>query len=262
MTCYRFVLLAILLSLSSAAGAQIVPTPHNLRVVPSPAVAGQPMAARLRQVCSEGNLDTPAVTVLGTVVTLSQSFEPLICIGLPPPLGDVDIPLGAFAQGSYTLTYVLRDRSSNTSTQESTQFLVIAGVGPPRNLRVVPNPAIAGQPVNARLLLSCDEGQFRPATVAVNGTAVTLTQVQGPSCNIGVPPPPADVEFPLGAFPQGTYTLTYLYRASSGNVLYAESTQFGVGAAAGVPAVSAQLLILLALALGALGLRRLGEHAG
>lgn len=126
MTCYRFVLLAILLSLASVAGAQGAPTPHNLRVVPSSPVAGQPVVARFNHQCSEVNFDTPTVSVSGTVVTLSQSFEPGVCIGLPPPPPDEVVPLGAFAQGSYTLRYVLRNRLNNLSTEESTQF----GVGP------------------------------------------------------------------------------------------------------------------------------------
>ncbi len=257
MTCSRSALLVVLLSLSGLAGGQGATTPHNLRVVPNPAVAGEPITARIIHRCDETGFDTPSVSVIGNVVTVSQSFEStVICIGLPPPPPDVDIPLGAFGQGSYTLNYVLRDRISNVSTQESTQFLVNAGVGPSRNLRVVPNPAIAGQPVSARLLLSCGQG-LQPATVSVLGNAVSLTQLEGPGCDIGVPPPPADVDFPLGTFAPGTYTLTYFFRSSSGALLYAESTQFGV-VAAGVPALSRHWLLLLAVALGAFGLWRPG----
>jgi len=255
---YRSVLLAILLSFGGLANAQ--GTPHNLRVVPNPAEAGQPIVARLFHLCDEAEHDAPTVSVLGNVVTLSQSFVPAICIGLPPPPPEVQYPLGVFAQGTYTLNYVLRERGSGATTQESSQFTIVAGV--PRNLRVVPNPAVAGQPVAARLLQGCYEGAFAPTTVTVAGNVVTLTQVPAPGiiC-LATPPPPADVDYLLGTFVQGTYTLNYFFRDTQGNVLYQESTQFVVGAPAGVPAMTPRLLLLLAGVLGAFGLRQLMRSA-
>ncbi|MGQ0799836.1 MAG: hypothetical protein ACT4NL_06960 [Pseudomarimonas sp.] len=261
MTRIRVALFAILLSLASIASAQGLPTPHNLRVVPSSTTAGQPVVARFLELCSEGNFDAPSVSVLGTVVTVSRSFDSGPCIGTPPPPPDVDVPLGAFGQGSYSLRYSLRNRNSNVTTIETVPFLVAADAGVFPNLRVVPNPAIAGQSVVARLTLSFCQRPIQPATVAVTGNNVTLTLVAPEPCVIGVPPPPMDVNFALGALPAGSYTLTYLSRSPSGALLYSESTQFGVVPVIGIPLASTQVLILLAALLGAFAMWRLGGSA-
>jgi hypothetical protein len=89
-------------TMTSHAG-ESVPALTNPRVIPDPAIAGQPVSLRLRwNGC--GGYSEPVVQVSGTVVTVSQTYFE-IC-GVPPPGHDVDFAIGSFPAGSYTLTYI------------------------------------------------------------------------------------------------------------------------------------------------------------
>lgn len=75
------------------------------------------------------------------------------------------------------------------------------------NPHVVPYPAIAGQPLSLRLSWNgC--GGYSPPLVRLAGTTVTVMQTYFQIC--GVPPPGNDVDFPIGSFRPGRYTLTYV----------------------------------------------------
>lgn len=75
------------------------------------------------------------------------------------------------------------------------------------DLRVVPNPAPAGSAVVARVRR---EGCLSSGTIVVTrqGSTVNLTPAGGPII-CGVAPPPTDVDFALGAFAPGRYTVVF-----------------------------------------------------
>lgn len=75
------------------------------------------------------------------------------------------------------------------------------------NPHVVPNPAIAGQPLSLRLTWNGCGGYGQPV-VKVSGTIVTVNQTYFEIC--GLPPPGHDVDFPIGSFPAGSYSLAYV----------------------------------------------------
>jgi hypothetical protein len=75
------------------------------------------------------------------------------------------------------------------------------------DLRVVPDPAPAGTAVVARVRR---EGCLSSGTLVVTrqGSTVNLTPAGGPII-CGVAPPPTDVDFALGAFAPGRYTVVF-----------------------------------------------------
>ncbi len=94
-------------------------------------------------------------------------------------------------------------------------LLLIGSVGmahaqssPFSQLRVQPNPAVAGEPVNAVVHWGgCGYTDNMP-TVQVSGHEVTVTAVYQGLC--GVPRPFADVTVALGTFQPGAYTLHFV----------------------------------------------------
>ncbi len=122
------------------------------------------------------------------------------------------------------------------------------------NLRVVPNPAAAGQPIAARLFGSGCATIPLAESITRQGDVVTLTHEVDEIC--GVPPPGGDRDFPIGAFPPGQYTLVYAPTSGFGLTYLAESVQFTVHPSA-IPALSMSALTMLCLALLGLGIWRL-----
>lgn len=123
------------------------------------------------------------------------------------------------------------------------------------NLRVVPNPAPAGQPIVARLFSSGCATIPTTNTITIQDHVVTLTHETEEIC--GVPLPGADWDFPVGAFAPGQYTLVYAPTSGfSGNTYVTQSVQFVV-VGRGIPASSIAALTILALALLGFGALRM-----
>ena len=131
-------------------------------------------------------------------------------------------------------------------------------VAPPfANLRVIDNPAVAGVPVIARSFYTpCvrEEGRGESQLV-ITGNLVTLTIVMdakiGEGC-FGVPPPPGDVDYALGSYAPGTYTLVQQVVSSVPGVTFLPlTTTFVVGLAPHhpVPVNSLPLLLVLAFSI-------------
>ena len=128
----RFLCLSIGLLTASASWAQSDAPPFwNPRVLPIPAIAGQPVVVRLSGGgCTVWLPDTQTVTVQGNVVTLSHVVDWLCSV--PPPGGDYDFALGVFPPGNYTLVYAPISFSGAAYSTQTTPFVVVAGpVGVP-----------------------------------------------------------------------------------------------------------------------------------
>ncbi len=132
-----------------------------------------------------------------------------------------------------------------------------APVPPPfDDLRAVPSPAIAGAPVFARTRYTfCTSEASRGShQVARAGSVVTLTinmDGTGEGCP-GVPPPPTDVDYALGSFAAGEYTLIQQTVSAMPGLTYLPlTTTFGVEPAPhhSVPALSPLWLTVLAIVL-------------
>ena len=116
----------------------------------------------------------------------------------------------------------------------------------------LPNPAIAGQAVRARVLHDGCVGAPFDQTVVVSGTTVTWTMRINPLvCFI---PIPGAFEIPLGTLPAGSYTLVFAPRSLAGEPYVPLSVPFQVASAQAVPAISAPFAVVLAALLFALGL--------
>ncbi len=114
------------------------------------------------------------------------------------------------------------------------------------NVRVSPNPAPSGQPV---VLLArwggC--GANGGTTTSVAGPIITVTQDTGDQV-CGVPPPAADVSYPLGTFAPGNYLARYI--VDPGSTQQVTDVPFevtGAGIAEVLPVNSALALAGLAL---------------
>lgn len=130
-----------------------------------------------------------------------------------------------------------------------------AVAAPFTNLRVVPNPASAGQPIAARLFGSGCATIPVAQAISVQGNVVTLTHEVDEIC--GVPPPGGDWDFPIGAFPPGQYTLVYAPTSGFGGLTYlTETVQFAV-LPAGIPAAASAALAILCISLFGIGVWQL-----
>ncbi len=97
---------------------------------------------------------------------------------------------------------------------------------PARNLRVIPDRPDPGATVLARLSIDGCIG-VGPSTVFRIGAVVYLRHhLQGLPC--GVPPPPSDVDFPIGTFSAGVYTLRY-EPSGTGPAYLHQAREFTVG---------------------------------
>lgn len=125
------------------------------------------------------------------------------------------------------------------------------------NLTVLPAPAYAGQLLRARSQFDvCARQQDIDASqVAVVDHVVTLTiqmaSIPSTAFCLGVPPPPATVEFSIGSLAPGDYTLIQQVISPDQGISYAPlTTSFSVGPAVrAIPAASSEALLLLALLL-------------
>ena len=141
--------------------------------------------------------------------------------------------------------------SAQSQREAAGQVLVLPS--PLTNLTAVPNPASPNQLVSASLF---DDGcvAFGPGgeVVTVQGFSVTLVNTVDTLC--GVPTPSFYLEFPLGRFSPGTYTLTYAPKSYFSGVTYQVlTTQFVVQAPATVPLFSggASIFVIFGLAVAA-----------
>lgn len=227
-----FLLLLCGTSLPALAGT---PSFSNLQVI-ADASGGPGLFARVRYYCGATVWDGVTATVSREANTLTvtiPSSEGYICIGVPPPPEDFDLPLGSLDPGDYTLVMQQAPTPPQTLPTPllSTGFTV-TGFPPYSNLRVVPNPASASTTVRARMLFSCGNGTADgPPSVTVQGDRITLRlPVILEPCFAGVPPPPGDVDFAIGQLPPGDYTVVVLQDVSPNSIV--------------IPALSSALQVL------------------
>jgi hypothetical protein len=122
------------------------------------------------------------------------------------------------------------------------------------NVRVAPNPAFSGQPV-ALLVNWGGCGAGGQTTTSIAGSVITVTEVTGEQ-TCGVPPPAADVLYPLGAFSPGSYTARYIVDPGTAQQITTD-VPFAVTGAANANALPANHALALAgLALALLLLAR------
>lgn len=108
----NFIMVLLLAVILPAQAGENIPGLTNPHVLPYPAIADQPLSLRLTwNGC--GGYSQPVVQIAGTVVTVHQTYFE-VC-GVPPPGHDVDFPIGSFAAGSYTLTYISQSEGATDS---------------------------------------------------------------------------------------------------------------------------------------------------
>lgn len=131
------------------------------------------------------------------------------------------------------------------------------------NVRVSPNPAFSGEPV-VLLVRWGGCGPGGESTTSIAGSVITVTEITGEQV-CGVPPPAADVSYPLGSFAPGNYTARYIVDPGSAQqVTDVPFVVTGAPSASSLPANSTLALTGLALTLLLLArrslLRRLATH--
>ncbi len=253
---FLFLLLA---PFANHAMAQVPTIPYaNLSV---PAVAAQfPVHARFAYTCySEWRPGSEQIAIAGNVVTLTLpiDIEPdTICFDPPAPL-PADVTIGSFAAGEYTLVLQPVAPVPPQAGVNYSPITVPFTVGEPlfSDLRIYPNPALAGQLIKARFTprdfyLTCLSEPL--SDVQRNGNVVVLSIPESAfdGCVIGLPPPgPHDFDVPIGRFPEGNYTLQvqFVPDLSGGAPVPLLSGSFVVGAALAIPLMSNTLLALLTL---------------
>jgi hypothetical protein len=116
------------------------------------------------------------------------------------------------------------------------------------NPRVEPPIVQEGQPVTL-VLTGIPCGRYDPPVFGVSNFIVTVTQAVSPACTL--PSGVFEVEFSLGTFPPGTYTLIYqpTNRLGTGGSWPSQSTQFSVQAPRAVPTTDLLSLMLLGVLL-------------
>lgn len=258
------ILLCLSLWLNLCLNAAFAQTPpfENLTVEPSPALAQTPLRARsLFQFCRFGEaIGKSSVSRNGQVLTLSINMVPQpgsVCFATPPPPEPVFFDLGGLEPGHYTLIQQPLSPAPNVAYPAlQTQFFV-AGSDSFSALSVLPNPAFAGQALQARSTfnLCLRRENITSTQVSLSGSVVTLRlQMQAGTdpCDIGVPPPAMPINLPIGSFPPGNYTLVQQPISSNPAIVYpALSTSFSVGQApVAVPSTSLMGNFALALVIG------------
>ena len=122
---------------------------------------------------------------------------------------------------------------------------------------ITPHPAYAHQDISAvfQLTTGCSALPDGPLTLSRQGNTLTLHGVDsllGPC--IGVLPPPAFLNFPLGTLPAGNYTLIYAPTNQLGDPLPSQSLEFTVippmASAHSVPSLSFLSLLVITSLLG------------
>ncbi len=239
----QFVLFCLVCALSSSALAGSISF-SNLRFA-ADKDGGSTVFARVTYVCYDSTWDGQTFTLArtGNTVTITiPNSGIVVCFsaGLPPV--DFEIPLGSLPAGDYQ--FVMQEAPA---TAGGKPIPLIAGpltvlapaAAPYSNLRVSPNPGQAGTQIQAIALFTCNNGSvFDPPVITRNGQNVLFRQpVVLEPCFGGVPPPPQDMNLPIGQYTPGQYTLVMHQEPPSANIVIpALSTTFVVqGTAQSVP---------------------------
>lgn len=254
-------LLLLLALFANHAMAQMPTIPYTGVNVPT-VQAQFPVQTNFAYTCySQWQPSTEQITTAGNVVTLRLPIhiEPsAICID-PPISSPASVTIGQFAAGEYTLVLQplapVPPQPGVNYGPISVPFTVVGGEPMYSNLRIYPNPAIAGQLVTARITArdfyaGCFDGPL--TEIQLTGDVVTLSIRESnlDGCLVGVPPPgPFDFDAPIGRFPEGNYTLQvqFVRDISGGTTLPLLTGSFVVGAAQAIPMASKALLALLTL---------------
>lgn len=111
---------------------------------------------------------------------------------------------------------------------------------------VVPAVSSQGEPLTL-VLTSYGCGEYNAPFITVSNFVVTVTQAVNPEC--GFATPAGEIEFPLGTFSPGSYTLVYqpTDRLNMGNIWQAQTTQFTVLEPVSVPGGGGFAALLLVL---------------
>ncbi len=227
----------------------------NLRVVGAPS-GGPGVVARAAYQCGLTFWDGSSFIVTQQIdvvtITIPSNTQNFLCIGVPPPPEDFDFNLGNLAAGLYTL--VLQQAPANAGDSPVALLTTDFYVGfptPYSNLRVLPNPASTSNRIQLRLFANYN---FCPDQTPVISRADNVVKVQFThrSCLIGTPPNSEDLDFDLGQFPIGNYTLL-LQQMSEVNIVVPTLTTsfqvFGAQDAQAVPSDSSWSLVALFLIL-------------
>lgn len=250
-TLFRSGLLAGLL-LVAAIGDAFAGSVSNLRFVADPSGSATALA-RVRYSCIEGWAgEVQTLARDGQVLTITLSNDPnLLCFTTPPPPEDRDFPLGNLEAGTYEFRLQQAPRQAGGEPiQHLAGTFTIASAAPYSDLRAVPHPARAFEPVSARLHYICAAGfAVAPPTTTVAGNTITVRiPVTLDPCFLGVPPPPFDIDLPLGNFAAGNYTVVALQEsAAPGVVIPALSTPLLVSGSGShsIPATQPWSLLLM-----------------
>ena len=237
----------------------------NLRFV-ADRDGGTAVFARVTYVCYDSAWDgqTYTLTRTGNIMTFTiPNSGAVICFSPPAPPEDFDLPLGTLPPGDYQ--FVMQEAPATSGGKPvpliSGPFTVLdAAAAPYSNLRVSPNPGQSGLPINARVLFTCNNGSvFDPPVITRVGQTVRFRQpIVLEPCFGGVPPPPQDIDLPIGQYTPGQYTLVIHQEPPSSNIVIpALSAPFVVlGSAQSVPIDEPWSLLAMAIIMLLLGLFR------
>lgn len=234
----------------------------NLRFT-ADAAGGPGVFARVRYFCADSAWDGETFTLVRTGNTLTATIpnsSSIICFGTPAPPADIDVALGTLPAGDYQ--FVMQEAPL---TQGGKPIPLIAGpftvgaaeAAPYANLRIIPNPGQTGTPIGARVLFTCNNGFGDGLPIITRHGQLVLysTTVILDPCFAGLPPPPQDIDLPIGQFTPGSYTMVFLQQPTATNIVFPALTAPFViqGSAQSVPVDAPWSLILLTAMLLALG---------
>jgi len=234
----------------------------NLRFT-ADSTGGQGVFARVNYYCADSAWDGETVTLVRTGNTLTATIpnsSNIICFGTPAPPADIDVALGTLPAGDYQ--FVMQEAPL---TQGGKAIPLIAGpftvgaaaAAPYTNLRIIPNPGQTGTPIEARVLFTCNNGfgDGQPIITRHGQLVLYQTTVVLDPCFAGVPPPPQDIDLPIGQFTPGNYTMVLLQQPTASNIVFPALTAPFViqGSAQSVPVDAPWGLILLTAMLLILG---------
>jgi len=263
-------LIFLCLILANAVRAQAPTLPYTGLRVPT-VEARYRVTAIFEATCySSWQIGTEQLSIAGNVATLSLPIvnNPGGNICLDPPVRfEVRWPLQRFAAGDYTL--VLQPLAPDPVqpgvdySAISVPFVVIPDAPLYSNLSILTNPAIAGQPITARIVArdfyaGCFDGPLTDIQRDGNVITLTIRESETGGCVVGVPPPgPHAFDVNIGGYPVGNYTLRVrtVLDVSGGPAMPDLSADFSVlGAPVAVPSTTFWGLALMLVAV--LGLVR------
>ncbi len=269
-------LVFLCLFLANALRAQAPTVPYTGLRVPG-VEARYSVTAIFEATCySSWQVGTQQISAAGNVVTLTLPIvnNPGGNICIDPPLRFVvHQSLGQFAPGNYTL--VLQPLAPDPVqpgvdySPISVPFVVSPDAPLYSDLGILTNPAIAGQPIAARIVArdfyaACFDGPLTDIQRVGNIITLTIRESDTNGCLIGVPPPGAQVfEVNIGSYPEGSYTLLVrtILDVSGGPTLPDLSANFSVlGAPVAVPSTTFWGLALMVLAMLGLVWTRMAQR--